>query len=129
MHIETRISALAKNLPLDYTWFYFLMNQMKKKKVFGITVTDEEAMEAQKQISKKEGLFVQLASSTPVAALKKIDQLPDTLQDLENHAVILTASGRMDIAQAIQSLDTLIHVYPESVFRLDWKSTMQQFFQ
>ncbi|MFX0101369.1 MAG: pyridoxal-phosphate dependent enzyme [Candidatus Hodarchaeota archaeon] len=131
ININTSISALAKNIPFDYSWFYFLMNEMKEKekKVFGITVTDEETREAQKQLSKKEGLFVQLASSTPIAALKKLEEIPGDLQQLDSHAVILTATGRLNLAQAIESLDTLIHVYPESVLRSEWKSTIKPFFE
>ncbi len=102
-NMNTCISSLATDVPFDYALFYHLQRQMGEgEKVTGVTVSDEEVLDAQRELAKKEGLFVEPASATTVAALAKITNDGIVLGD--NACIILTGNGLLDFDQAVQNM-------------------------
>lgn len=121
---ETVISALAYEIPFDYTWFYFLKQQLEPGTIMGMAIPDHEAMKAQKTLS-EEGLFVEIASAITVAAIKKLKEsgLMDK-QDWNPCCAILTGTGLLDIKKAMETLD------PPKAYPLnsDWQEVVGSFF-
>ncbi|MHA1848124.1 MAG: threonine synthase [Promethearchaeota archaeon] len=103
--VSTRISALANDIPFDYTWFYWLKQQGRLKNIKGVLVSDKEAVNAQECISKHEGIFVELASATTYAALKKLlkdESFP--IEKFETCVMILTGTGLLDIENSFGNI-------------------------
>ncbi|MHA1371661.1 MAG: pyridoxal-phosphate dependent enzyme [Promethearchaeota archaeon] len=121
---NTIITALANDIPFDYYWFYFLRNKIPRNRVFGITVTDEEAMESQETLSRDEGIFVELASATTIAAFNKINEQIDKANEWNSYCAILTGSGLMEIEKAIQNLEPPA---PKPLTS-DWAAIMKRYF-
>jgi threonine synthase len=104
-NITTEISALASDVPFDYDVFHFINSQFPAGKVIGITVADKEARDAQRLLSKKEGIFVEGASATTIAALRKLGNVSDDLAPFGSICAILTGTGLMDMDQATRKED------------------------
>jgi threonine synthase len=123
-NVTTEISALAYDVPFDYGWYYLLKKQLKNNTVMGITVSDEETRTSQKLLSKHEGLCVELASATTIAALKKMDLSSVGFDQDVKTCAILTGTGIMDVDQ-----ETKDEAVPSAYLdNFDWKSIMGQFF-
>ena len=119
-NVTTEISALAYDVPFDYGWFYLLKKQLKSNTVTGITVTDEETRTAQKLLSKREGLCVEMASATAFAALKKMGEDGANFDQDGRICVILTGTGIMDVDQETKNEATP----PAYRDNFDWKKVM-----
>ncbi|MHA1682613.1 MAG: pyridoxal-phosphate dependent enzyme [Promethearchaeota archaeon] len=102
--VDTRISALASDIPFDYSWFYWLNKQLPDGRVSGIIVDDQEALIAQKEISKREGIFVELASATTYAAIKKAKEMSNAIDKFASIALVLTGAGVLDIETSLKHL-------------------------
>jgi len=121
--VTTEISALAYDVPFDYGWFYLLKKQLRRNTIIGITVSDEESRIAQKLLSKREGLCVEMASATTIAAIKKMmDETPDFEQAITICA-ILTGTGIMDVDQETKDVATP-PAYEDS---FDWRKVMKPY--
>ncbi|MBS7624533.1 threonine synthase [Candidatus Bathyarchaeota archaeon] len=89
----------------------FVLNPFKKKLAIkairetgglALSVSDQEMLEAEREIAKMEGLFAEPASSGTIAALKKLAQESAIGRD-ENVVCIMTGSGlkATDVLQAL----------------------------
>nr|MDO8115364.1 pyridoxal-phosphate dependent enzyme [Candidatus Sigynarchaeota archaeon] len=123
-NVKTEISALAYDIPFDYSWFYMLKKQVKGSKISGIVVSDAETRAAQKLLSKREGLFVEMASATVIAALKKIGANSNELSQFNKVCVILTGTGILDVDQETKDI-SIPPAYPDN---LDWEKVMKPYF-
>ena len=122
--IDTGISALAYDIPFDYPWFHVLRRAMRPSVVEGVLVSDAEAMQARKALSRNEGIFVELASATTLAALTKMQESGNELDRFDNACLILTGTGLLDVEQAIKGLPPPeTYPYPD----LDWRKVMSPY--
>ncbi|MBD3186961.1 pyridoxal-phosphate dependent enzyme, partial [Candidatus Bathyarchaeota archaeon] len=121
--VNTVISALANDIPFDYSWFHQLHEKLEAGTVSGIIVSDEEALASQRDLSRGEGIFVELASSTTLAALKKAKEHGDMLEKFEDVALILTGAGVLDMDTASKRLRE-----PQEYPLESWEEVMHQFF-
>jgi threonine synthase len=64
---ETIASAIRIGNPVSWKK---ALKAIKESKGMALSVTDEEIIQAKKELASKEGLFVESASATPIAALK-----------------------------------------------------------
>ncbi|MCX8171010.1 MAG: pyridoxal-phosphate dependent enzyme, partial [Candidatus Bathyarchaeota archaeon] len=89
----------------------FVLNPLKKSLAIkairetgglALSVSDQEMLEAEREIAKMEGLFAEPASSGTIAALKKITQESIVGRD-ENIVCLITGSGlkATDVLQAL----------------------------
>lgn len=120
----TEISALAYDVPFDYAWYHQLRRQLSKDIVHGITVSDAEARAARKSLSKNEGLFVELASATTLAALTKLREGGNGLDRYDAPCLILTGTGLLDVEQATRGLPPP-ETHPFTGF--DWKASLRTY--
>lgn len=122
-NVTTEISALAYDVPFDYGWFYMLKKQLKNNTVIGITVSDEETRTAQKLLSKREGLCVEMASATAIAAIKKMgEEIPD-FEQANTICAILTGTGIMDVDQETKD-EAIPPAYEDS---FNWRKVMKPY--
>jgi threonine synthase len=87
---------------------------------FGISVSDEEILSAQRDIARDEGIFCETSSATALAAISKAVKAGRVARD-ETAAVILTGSGFKDyhpivsetsqipLAESVSSIPTVLH--------------------
>ncbi len=121
--VKTEISALAHDVPLDYAWYYLLKKQLPKPDmVKGITVSDVETRSAQRLLSKREGIFVEMASATVIAALHKISKRSNELSPYNSICPLLTGSGIMDMDQEKE-----VAVPPAYPVDFDWEYVMRPY--
>jgi len=74
---------------------------IKESKGTARTVTDNEIIEAQKMLARKEGLFVEPASASSIAGLKKLVEMGEVRKD-ETVVCIATGHGLKDPDTAVQ---------------------------
>ncbi|NMC08001.1 MAG: pyridoxal-phosphate dependent enzyme [Candidatus Lokiarchaeota archaeon] len=121
--VRTDISALVHDVPFDYGWYYLLKKQLPRADmVQGITVSDIETRSAQRLLSKREGIFVEMASATVIAALRKISQQSNELAKYNSVCTLLTGSGIMDMDQEKES--TIPPAFPAD---FDWEVVLRPF--
>ncbi|MDK2882534.1 MAG: threonine synthase [Bacillota bacterium] len=89
---ETIAHAIANPFPPSGNR---ILRKVKEGRADVITVTDEEIIAAQAFLAQKEGLFVQPAGATPVAAIRKL-AAAGRLKSQHRIAAILTGSGLKD---------------------------------
>lgn len=77
---------------------------VRKSKGFGISVSDNEIIEAQRDIAKKEGIFSEISSSTALAAVRKSISEGRIGRD-ETVAAIITGNGFKDYLPAFKSAE------------------------
>ena len=123
-NVTTEISALAYDVPFDYGWFYMLKKQLKRDSVVGITVSDEETRAAQKLLSKREGLCVEMASATTIAALQNVGEEALDIDRDTSTCSILTGTGILDVDQVTKD-EAIPPAYHDD---FDWKKVMKKFF-
>jgi threonine synthase len=68
---ETKASAIRIGNPVSWKK---AMNAIKESKGFALTVSDAEILESRRKLAAYEGIFVEAASASPVAALKKMPE-------------------------------------------------------
>ncbi len=121
--IQTEVSALAHDIPFDYGWYYLLKKQLPRPDmVQGITVSDIETRSAQRLLSKREGIFVEMASATVIAALRKASQKSNDLDKYASICAILTGSGIMDMDQEKE-----LTIPPAFPIDFDWEVVMRPY--
>lgn len=90
----TSISGLAVQVDLDAT---MALQSVKSSGGFGITVSDEDIYNAQRQLSVKEGIYVEPAGAASVAGyLKAVSQ--NLVRKDEKSVCVLTGHGLKDAA-------------------------------
>ena len=96
-------STIADSISVDIPRNgYFALNMLKKYSGEGVTVTDEEILQAQKLLSSAAGLFAEPSSASVLAGLQKVrNRIAD-----DSHTVLLvTGNGLKDIDGAMRILD------------------------
>jgi threonine synthase len=86
---ETEASAIRVAEPI---YGKLALDALKKSKGFAVSVTDEDMLEAGREIARNEGIFAEPASSAPVASL----QHPIVQEKIDHNAIIVclvTSSG------------------------------------
>ncbi len=89
--VKTKASAIAVADPLDGIKVLDAVYQTNGKM---ISVTDEEILEAQKQLAQKEGFFVEFSSASAIAGLLKLEKEEDL--KYKRIVCILTGDGLKD---------------------------------
>lgn len=79
---------------------------VKESGGFGVAVTDEDILAAQKDIARTEGIFAEISSSAALAAVRKAISEGRVSMD-DNIAVILTGSGFKDYAPPFKSAEEI----------------------
>ena len=92
MNPETLASAIRIGSPVNWKK---ALKVVKESKGTVISVTDAEIIEAQKQLAKTEGLFVEPASAASFAGLKKSIET-DEFSSSESFVCVLTGNGLKD---------------------------------
>ena len=95
---ETVAGALRVNFGAEHTLF-----AVKESEGFGISVTDEEILNAQNQIAKLEGIFTEASSATALAGISKAVKLGKVEKD-EKVAAILTGIGFKEFFPPVQDM-------------------------
>ncbi|MBD3256135.1 MAG: threonine synthase [Candidatus Lokiarchaeota archaeon] len=117
-NINTISTALADDIPLDC---HTGIPAVKKSKGFAISVSDEETLEAEKELGRFEGIFAEPSSCVTIAALKKLEQEgPITNNDVIY--CLITGSGFKDVPVIQGSLP--ISEVKEKDF--DWESEFRE---
>jgi len=88
------------------------MMAIRESKGIAETVTDEEILSAQRLLARKEGLFVEPASASSIAGLKKLIELGSIDRD-EEIVCIATGHGLKDPDSAIKFYQEPIVIEPE----------------
>jgi threonine synthase len=87
---DTIAGALRVNFGADHS-----VAAIKQSRGFGVAVSDDEILEAQRQIASLEGIFTEISSATALAAVAKATK-NGRIQKDEKVVAILTGSGFKD---------------------------------
>jgi threonine synthase len=87
---DTIAGALRVNFGTEHTLF-----AVKESGGFGMSVTDEEILEAQRTIASKEGIFTEISSATALAAIYRSVK-EGKIRGEDRALAILTGSGFKD---------------------------------
>ncbi len=98
---ETIAGALKVNFGADHA-----LNAVKQSGGFGVGVTDDEILEAQRDIAKVEGVFTETSSAAALAAVKKALSEGRIEQD-STVAVILTGTGFKDYTPIFNTVEQI----------------------
>jgi threonine synthase len=90
---STVASSIADPFPMDGERLYRMMSDNNG---MAIAVDDEEILRAVKVISTKEGIFMEAASATTLAAAQRL-RLDGTIREHDKVILIVTGSGLKDI--------------------------------
>jgi len=80
-----------------------VLRLIKDSKGFALSVTDQEILEAQRLLAETEGLFVESASASTIAAVPKCSE-SGMVGNSDKIVCVLTGSGLKDIKSATQLL-------------------------
>lgn len=80
------------------------LEAIKKTGGFGISVSDEEIINAQRELAKQDGVFAEMSSAAAAAAVKKAIS-NGTVKHDDKIAAILTGSGFKDYRPGFSSID------------------------
>jgi len=80
-----------------------VLRLIKDSKGFALSVTDQEILKAQRLIAETEGLFIEPASASTIAALRKCME-SDMVENSDKIVCVLTGSGLKDVKSATQLL-------------------------
>jgi threonine synthase len=122
---ETVATAIRIGAPVSWKK---ALRAIRESKGTAEIVTDEEILDAQKLLAQKEGLFVEPASASSIAGLKKLIQLG--VVDKDEHVVcVTTGHGLKDPDTAIKLSEKPIEVKAqieaiEEILGLDKKRTL-----
>ncbi len=105
-HPETIATAIRIGAPVSWKK---AVNAIRESKGTAETVTDDEILEAQKILARVEGIFVEPASASSIAGLKKLVQ-NGTISKDERVVCITTGHGLKDPDTAIKQSEKPIEV-------------------
>ena len=107
-NMHTLATAIAVAKPLDGIK---ALEAIYQTDGLAIAVSDQEMLKAQYLLSTEEGLFVEAASATTLAALQKLD----AMMDLSNQKIVcvLTGDGLKDPNVILKSATKPPTIYPE----------------
>ncbi len=105
-HPETIATAIRIGAPVSWKK---AVNAIHESHGTAETVTDEEILEAQKTLARIEGIFVEPASASSIAGLKKLIRNGTILED-EKVVCITTGHGLKDPDTAIQQSEKPVEV-------------------
>ncbi len=80
-----------------------VLRLLRDSKGFALSVTDQEVLEAQRLVARTEGLFVEPASASAIAALVKSSRT-GMVDDSDRIVCVLTGSGLKDVRSATRLL-------------------------
>ncbi|MCP8315248.1 MAG: threonine synthase [archaeon] len=103
--------ATAIRIGKPASWKKAIMS-IRESKGMAETVTDEEILSAQRLLARKEGLFVEPASASSIAGLKKLIELGSIDRD-EEIVCIATGHGLKDPDSAIKFYQEPVVIEPE----------------
>jgi len=113
---ETIATAIRIGAPVSWKK---AIRAIRESKGTAETVTDEEILEAQKMLAKYEGLFVEPASASSIAGLKKLVELGEIDK---NDVIVCVATGHglkdPDVAMQISEKPLEVDAKIESIERL-----------
>ncbi len=107
-NIRTICTALADTIPLDAS---LALPAVRETRGTAISVSDEEALEAGKQLSSMEGVFAEPSSNTCIAAIR---HLVDSgwLDKSEKVLSLITGTGFKDLKSARKTVKPLQKIGP-----------------
>lgn len=105
-HPDTIATAIRIGNPVSWKK---AMKAIRESKGTAQTVTDNEIIEAQKMLARKEGLFVEPAGASSIAGVKKLVELGEVSED-ETVVCIATGHGLKDPDTAIQICEKPVEV-------------------
>lgn len=115
--INTISTALADDIPFDC---YSGIPAIRKSKGTAITVSDEETLEASKNLSRKEGIFAEPSSCVTVAALRHLLD-KKLIKNDEKILCLITGSGFKDIKSIKPILKKSVNVDKD----FNWKKRFE----
>ncbi len=86
---ETEASAIRVSDPI---YGKLALKALRESKGLAVSVSDEEMMEAGKELARYEGIFAETASAAPIACLK-LDQVKSIIDKKDNVVCLITSSG------------------------------------
>lgn len=98
-HPRTIASAVGINTPLDDVK---VLNEIRYSHGLGQTATDEQILTAQRELAKRESVFVEPSSAIPIATLERLLADGNISAD-ETIVCIATGTGLKDPATALKS--------------------------
>ncbi len=109
VQVDTIASAISVPNPIDGIK---ALHAIRSTNGGAVSVTDQEILEAQHLLSTKEGLFVESASASTVAALLKNDLVKE---DIKNKKVVcvLTGDGLKDTGVVLKAAMKPPSIYPK----------------
>ncbi len=106
--IDTIASAIAVNYPLDGVK---ALGGIYETKGQALAVTDKEMLEAQFELSREEGIFVETSCASSLAALKKLVEQQDLLG--QTIVCIMTGGGLKDPSSILKIAIKPPTIYPD----------------
>ncbi len=97
---NTLADSISVNAPRN---LYMAVDSINKSKGFGIKVTDEEILEAEKYLAKNHGYFVEPSAAAAWAGFEKY---AENISNDETVVILLTGCGLKDMKNAIRALNT-----------------------
>lgn len=108
--VDTIASAISVPNPIDGIK---ALHAIRSTNGGATSVTDQEILEAQQLLSRKEGLFVESASASTVAALLKNDLVKEGIKS-KKVVCVLTGDGLKDAAVVLKAAMEPHTIYPET---------------
>jgi threonine synthase len=105
---ETIATAIRIGNPVNWKR---ALNAIRESGGTAMSVTDDEIVYAQKLLAKTEGLFVEPASATSIAGLKKLIENGDVDKD-ETIVCVTTGHGLKDPEAAMRAYEKVIEIEP-----------------
>ena len=97
--VRTIADSISVEIPRNG---YYVLKQMKKYNGKSITVTDNEILTAQKELSSVAGLFAEPAASASYAGYKK---LKNEIENDKDVVLLITGNGLKDIDAAMKKIE------------------------
>ncbi|MFN3527554.1 MAG: threonine synthase [Candidatus Altarchaeaceae archaeon] len=112
---ETIATAIRIGNPISYEK---AIRAIYESNGYAASVTDDEILNAQKILARKEGIFVEPASAASIAGLIKLKN-KGIIKDEENVVAIATGNGLKDPDIVVKNLkDEIIHIRTEDVSKI-----------
>jgi len=108
MPVNTIADSIAVSMPSNGT---MAVESIRASGGFAVAVSDQEILEAMKELGRSTGIMAEPAAATPLAVLRKIGEEG---QDLKDKIVVLlvTGSGLKDVESATKAGGEPIHIKP-----------------
>ncbi|MEM2546841.1 MAG: threonine synthase [Candidatus Bathyarchaeia archaeon] len=103
---ETIATAIRIGNPVNWKR---ALNALRESKGKALIVTDDEIVNAQKLLARKEGIFIEPASAASIAGLKKLVENGEVDVD-ENIVCVATGHGLKDPEAAVRACEGIIEI-------------------